>query len=214
VTHPPATSESADARTRSLARGRGGSILIAVALSLLPVGVDGCGQQRGQIHTIGVAVTGPSNDRTSVVVIDGHAMPETMERAKISFGQPSSAHAQRGNPQICVVRWASPGLTGIFTVQLSAIRYACNEPNAATQTFTTSSANWRTTTGLSIGDAVGEVKRLYPRATSITGGPTTPTGISLASYFYAGDETQMSLLSARVTRGQVSAFVASGTPDE
>jgi hypothetical protein len=171
--------------------------------------VDGCGQERGQIHTIGVAVIEPSNDRTSVVVIDGHAMPETMERAKISFGQPSSVHAQRGNPQICVVRWTSLGLTGTFTVQLSAFKYACNEPNAATQTFTTSSANWRTTTGLSIGDAVGEVKRLYPRATSITA-----TDISLASYFYAGDETQMSLLSARVTRGQVSAFVVSGTPDE
>jgi hypothetical protein len=158
------------------------------------------------MHVIGATVSGPSSNQTALVTIDGRPMPQTLRAAEIRFGRPASVAQKPDNSKLCVLHWSRLKLTGVFTIELSALTHACIS-EASTQRLTASGSAWRTSVGLAVGNRASDIAVLYPSASSRAG------SIALVSYFYGAGFTEPAL-SALVAHKYVYALVAYGIPDE
>lgn len=158
------------------------------------------------MHVIGATVSGPSNNQMALVTINGQPMPQTLRAAEVRFGKPTSIAQKPGNSKLCMLHWSRLKLTGVFTIELSALPHACVS-EAGTQTLTASGGAWRTSAGLAVGNRASDIAALYPSA------GRQGRSIALVSYFYGAGFTEPAL-SALVARGHVYALVAYGTPDE
>ncbi len=157
-------------------------------------------------HVIGAGVTGPPNNQSAAVTIDGRPMPETLRAAEARYGKPSALAAKPASPEECVVRWPRLKLTGVFTVALSGLRNGCVQ-GAGTVTLTAWGTDWRTSAGLAVGDRAGIARSLYPSVTR------HGRQLVLVSYFYGAGFTEPAL-SALASHGYIYALVAYGAPDE
>jgi hypothetical protein len=157
-------------------------------------------------HVIGASVTGPPNNQSAVVTIDGRPMPETLRTVEARYGKPITLADKPSSSEECVARWPRLGLTGVFTVALSGLRDGCIQ-GADTVTLTAYGTDWRTSAGLAVGDRAGIARSLYP--------DTVAHGrqLALVSYFYGAGFTEPAL-SALASHGYIYALVAYGVPDE
>jgi hypothetical protein len=157
-------------------------------------------------NVIGASVTGPSNNQSAVVTIDGRPMPQTLRTTEARYGKPTTLAAKPSSSEECVARWPRLELTGVFTVALSGLRDGCIQ-EAGTVTLTAYGTDWRTSAGLAVGDRAGVARNLYP--------DTARHGrqLVLVSYFYGAGFTEPAL-SALASHGYIYALVAYGVPDE
>jgi hypothetical protein len=114
-----------------------------------------------------------------------------------AYGDPSSTS---GGGEICRVRWADLGLR--ITFQNFGGVDSC-EPSGgrAQKAVVAGDSRWRTAKGLRIGNGVGRLRRLYPRA------ERTPRGFRLAEGILPfGSPQPYAVLGARVADGRVRGF--------
>jgi hypothetical protein len=74
---------------------------LAVPLSALALAI--CASPASAMHVIGATVSGPSDNQTALVTIDGQPMPETLRAAEVRFGKPTSIAQKPGNSKLCML---------------------------------------------------------------------------------------------------------------
>ena len=135
-------------------------------------------------------------------IVGGVRVLSKLARATEVFGTPDTT--RRLNDYDCRAVWRSTGLTLEF-LDLSGAADPCRVGGMVTATAT--STQWRTRTGLRVGDRVARIRRLYRHARHVVGAPypgwwliTRRTCATTGSQAYPG-------LRAKTSANKVSALV-------
>jgi hypothetical protein len=124
------------------------------------------------------------------------ARDPTLAAAIRAYGRPTR---KTGEGEVCRVRWAALGVRMLFS-NFGAV--ACRPQNGLAQKAVLRGQRpWHTAKGLAIGDGVGKLRRIYPRA------PRTTRGFRLVQGILPfGAPRPYSVLGARASGGRVTAF--------
>jgi hypothetical protein len=155
--------------------------------------------------TVSVSIYGPPTSQFFSAKLDGRVLPESLGQTIARFGQPASEHRYGQYGENCDVSWPTAHVTGTFTTALGGTYNGC-APGAGTVILTLG-PGWRTDTGLSVGQSVANLRRLYPAATA-TGNDWT-----LVQYFY-GAGYYVTELGAMTSGGTITALTVAGVPNE
>jgi cutinase len=167
--------------------------------------IDAGSTGTGSSGTVSVSIYGPPTSQFFSAKVDGRVLPESLGETITRFGQPASEHRYGQNGENCSVSWPSAHVTGTFTVALGGTYNGC-APGASTMILTLG-PGWRTDTGLSVGQSVANLRRLYPDARA-TGNDWT-----LVEYFY-GAGYYVTELGAMTSGGTITALTVAGVPNE
>jgi hypothetical protein len=114
-----------------------------------------------------------------------------------AYGQPTT---KSGRGEVCRVRWARIGVRIRFQ-NFGAVDSCEPRHGLAQNAVIKGDPRWRTDKGLHIGDSVGTLRRLHPRARRTSRGFRLVEGV-----LPFGRPTRYAVLGARVANGRVSAF--------
>ena len=127
----------------------------------------------------------------------------TFPAAVRALGPANAVHAHNsGNSCTGTGVWSGLGLRVLFT-SFSAEPY-CAAARAQTGTISGAAGrgHWRTTRGLRVGDSVGKLKRLYPRAIHGPGGWAIVHSLHSA----IAEGSRLDIVTAQIKHGQVFAL--------
>jgi hypothetical protein len=149
--------------------------LVATALLALVAAVSGCGES-----TRAADPSAPSQLPPSFLVsvpeisVGGFSMAgvgETLADAITYFGRPTTQqNSERGFSSNCILRWADLGFAvAHWSYEYGDQRDNC-DPTTDLDLITLTDRRWHTERGLRVGDRIGRLRRLYPRAPHGPGG--------------------------------------------
>jgi hypothetical protein len=127
----------------------------------------------------------------------------TFQSAVRALGAANAVHVHtHGNSCTGTGTWSKLGLRILFT-SFSADPY-CARVRAQTGTISGAAGrrHWQTTRGLRVGDALGKLKRLYPRAIKGTGG----WAVVYSLHSVVAEGSRLDIVTAQITGDHVSAF--------
>jgi hypothetical protein len=127
----------------------------------------------------------------------------TFQSAVRALGAASAVHVHtHGNSCTGTGVWRKFGLRILFTL-FSADPY-CARVRAQTATISGAAGrrNWQTTRGLRVGDSLGTLKRLYPRAIKARGG----WAIVYSRHSVIAEGSRLDIVTAQVKGNRVSSF--------
>jgi hypothetical protein len=177
-------------------RVRSGAIVAAVSFALAGVAAPAVAARAGgtiQTGADGVTALGSWHVSTH----------PTFPGAVRALGPANSVHAHSsGNSCTGTGVWSGLGLRVLFT-SFSADPY-CAAARAQTGTISGAAGrgHWRTTRGLRVGDSVGKLKRLYPRAIHEPGG----WAIVYSLHSVVAEGSRLDIVTAHIKGNRVSSF--------
>lgn len=133
------------------------------------------------------------------VTVGGFPRAGTVRQAIEVFGAPTTQ--EKGAFDKCTLSWRSHGVV-METYYTNAISDPCG-PDGRHSKTTVTDRRWRTSTGLKIGDQLGKLRQLYPKAQKDAPGTWRLTTRPLAGLPFPG-------LEARLKNGRVISFTVYG----